>query len=276
MKTFKKFLRTGLGVIGALIILSLIVVALFAGQIAPFDPNAQDYNKILLEPGGEHVFGTDDLGRDIFSRVIYGAQVSIKAALLSVGIAILIGVPIGLLSGYFGGFWDEWVVMRSVDAMQAFPFLILALAIAAVLGNGFGNAMIAIGIGFAPAFIRITRGQVLQLRNMEYIHAAKATGVKDGRIIFSHILPNALNPIIIQASLAMAAGILAEASLSYLGLGVQPPTPSWGSMLNQAQTLMNVAPYATFYPGMAIFLVVLGFNLLGDGLQQALDPRIRK
>ncbi|MEH7480232.1 ABC transporter permease [Neobacillus drentensis] len=276
MKTFKKFLRTGLGVFGGVIILSLILMAIFAHQLAPFDPNAQDYNAILLPPGGEHFFGTDDLGRDIFSRVVYGAQISIKAALLSVGIAILIGVPIGLLAGYFGGFWDEWVVMRSVDAMQAFPFLILALAIAAVLGNGFGNAMIAIGIGFAPAFIRITRGQVLQLRNMEYIHAAKATGVKDLRIIFSHILPNALNPIIIQSTLAMASGILAEASLSYLGLGVQPPTPSWGSMLNQAQTIMTQSPYATIFPGMAIFLVVLGFNLLGDGLQQTLDPRIRK
>ncbi|MEH7305245.1 MULTISPECIES: ABC transporter permease [Bacillaceae] len=276
MKTFKKFLRTGLGVFGGVIILSLILMAIFAHQLAPFDPNAQDYNAILLPPGGEHFFGTDDLGRDIFSRVVYGAQISIKAALLSVGIAILIGVPIGLLAGYFGGFWDEWVVMRSVDAMQAFPFLILALAIAAVLGNGFGNAMIAIGIGFAPAFIRITRGQVLQLRNMEYIHAAKATGVKDLRIIFSHILPNALNPIIIQSTLAMASGILAEASLSYLGLGVQPPTPSWGSMLNQAQTIMTESPYATIFPGMAIFLVVLGFNLLGDGLQQTLDPRIRK
>ncbi|MGG3467528.1 ABC transporter permease [Neobacillus pocheonensis] len=276
MKTFKKFLRSGLGVFGGVIILSLILMAIFAHQLAPFDPNAQDYNAILLPPGGEHFFGTDDLGRDIFSRVVYGAQISIKAALLSVGIAILIGVPIGLLAGYFGGFWDEWVVMRSVDAMQAFPFLILALAIAAVLGNGFGNAMIAIGIGFAPAFIRITRGQVLQLRNMEYIHAAKATGVKDLRIIFSHILPNALNPIIIQATLAMASGILAEASLSYLGLGVQPPTPSWGSMLNQAQTIMTESPYATIFPGMAIFLVVLGFNLLGDGLQQTFDPRIRK
>jgi peptide/nickel transport system permease protein len=166
--------------------------------------------------------------------------------------------------------------MRFVDAMQAFPFLILALAIAAVLGSGFGNAMIAIGIGFVPAFIRITRGQVLQVRNLEYIHAARATGVKDMRIIFSHILPNVLNPIIIQATLAMAAGILAEASLSYLGLGVKPPTPSWGSMLNQAQTLLTVAPYVTLYPGMAIFVAVFGFNLLGDGLQQILDPRIRK
>lgn len=189
---------------------------------------------------------------------------------------MLIGVPIGLLSGYYRGFWDEWVVMRSVDAMQAFPFLILALAISAVLGSGFGNAMLAIGIGFAPAFIRITRGQVLSLRNMEYIQAARSVGVKDARIIFRHILPNALNPIVIQATLAMASGIIAEASLSYLGLGVQPPTPSWGSMLNQAQTLMSVAPYATFYPGIAIFLVVLGFNLLGDGLQQVLDPRARK
>lgn len=276
MKTMGKFLRNGLGVIGAVIILGLIVVAIFAPQIAPFDPNEQDYNSILLPPGGDHLFGTDDLGRDIFSRVVYGARISMEAALISVGIAMLIGVPIGLLSGYYRGFWDEWIVMRSVDAMQAFPFLILALAISAVLGSGFGNAMLAIGIGFAPAFVRITRGQVLTLRNMEYIHAARSVGVKDARIIFRHILPNALNPIMIQATLAMASGIIAEASLSYLGLGVQPPTPSWGSMLNQAQTLMSVAPYATFYPGIAIFLVVLGFNLLGDGLQQVLDPRSRK
>ncbi|MED1784531.1 ABC transporter permease [Brevibacillus fortis] len=276
MKTVGKFLRNGLGVIGAVIILGLILVAIFAPLIAPFDPNAQDYNKILMPPDGEHFFGTDDLGRDIFSRVVYGARISIQAALISVGIAMLIGVPIGLLSGYYRGFWDEWIVMRSVDAMQAFPFLILALAISAVLGSGFGNAMLAIGIGFAPAFIRITRGQVLSLRNMEYIQAARSVGVKDARIIFRHILPNAMNPIVIQATLAMASGIIAEASLSYLGLGVQPPTPSWGSMLNQAQTLMSVAPYATFYPGIAIFLVVLGFNLLGDGLQQVLDPRARK
>jgi peptide/nickel transport system permease protein len=276
MKTVRKFLRNVLGLLGALIILSLILVAVFADQIAPYDPNAQNYDKILLPPNGEHLFGTDDLGRDIFSRVVYGSRISIQAAVISVGIAMLIGVPIGLLSGYYRGFWDEWIVMRSVDAMQAFPFLILALAISAVLGSGFGNAMLAIGIGFSPAFVRITRGQVLALRNMEYIHAAKSVGVKDIRIIFRHILPNALNPIIIQGTLAMAAGILAEASLSYLGLGVQPPTPSWGSMLNQAQTLMSVAPYATFYPGLAIFLVVLGFNLLGDGLQQVLDPRVRK
>jgi peptide/nickel transport system permease protein len=275
MKGFKKFLKTGLGLIGGLIIVLMFFVAIFAEQIAPFDPNLQNYEAILLEPGGAHPFGTDDLGRDIFSRIIYGSQISIQAALISVGIALGIGVPIGLFSGYYRGFWDEWVVMRAVDAMQAFPFLILALAIAAVLGSGFGNAMIAIGIGFAPAFIRITRGQVLSLRNMEYIHAAKSVGVKDMRIIFGHILPNAMSPIIIQSSLAMASGILAEASLSYLGLGVQPPTPSWGSMLNQAQTLMTVAPYTTFYPGMAIFVVVLGFNLLGDGLQQYLDPRIK-
>ncbi|MGQ7279902.1 MULTISPECIES: ABC transporter permease [Brevibacillus] len=276
MNAMRKFVRNGLGVLGGLIILSLIVVAIFAEQIAPYDPNAQNYDKVLMPPSAEHPFGTDDLGRDIFSRVIYGSRISIEAAVISVGIAMLIGVPIGLLSGYYRGFWDEWIVMRTVDAMQAFPFLILALAISAVLGSGFGNAMLAIGIGFSPAFVRITRGQVLSLRNMEYIQAARAVGVKDSRIIFRHILPNALNPIVIQATLAMAAGILAEASLSYLGLGVQPPTPSWGSMLNQAQTLMSVAPYATFYPGMAIFLVVLGFNLLGDGLQQILDPRVRK
>jgi peptide/nickel transport system permease protein len=276
MKEFKKFLKNGLGLVGGLIIVIMLLTAIFAENIAPFDPNEQNYDVILVEPGeGEYLFGTDDLGRDIFSRVVYGARISIKAALYSVGIAILIGVPIGLFSGYYRGVWDEWVVMRAVDAMQAFPFLILALAIAAVLGNGFGNAMIAIGIGFSPAFVRITRGQVLSLRNMEYIQAAKAVGVKDMRIIFGHILPNAMSPIIIQSTLAMAAGILAEAALSYLGLGVQPPTPSWGSMLNQAQTLMTVAPYTTLYPGLAIFAVVLGFNLLGDGLQQYLDPRIK-
>ncbi|WP_232699873.1 ABC transporter permease [Brevibacillus daliensis] len=276
MKNWKLFMRSGMGVVGAIIILGLILCATFASVIAPYDPNVQDYNSILLEPNSEHWFGTDDLGRDIFSRVVYGAQISIKAAIVSVGIAMIIGVPIGLFTGYYRGFWDEWVVMRVVDAMQAFPFLILALAISAVLGAGFGNAMLAIGIGFAPAFIRITRGQVLSLRNMEYIHAAKSVGMKDSRIIFGHILPNALSPIIIQATLAMASGILAEASLSYLGLGVQPPTPSWGSMLNQAQSLLSVAPYATYYPGLAIFVVVLGFNLLGDGLQQYLNPRTRK
>ncbi len=276
LSNVRKFLRNGLGMIGVIIIASIVIMAIFEKQIAPFDPNAQDYNHILSPPSAEYLFGTDDLGRDIFSRVVYGARISIQAALISVGIAMSIGVPIGLLSGYYRGFWDEWVVMRIVDSMQAFPFLILALAIAAVLGSGFGNAMLAIGIGFSPAFVRITRGQVLSLRNLEYIHAARSVGVKDFRIIFRHILPNALNPIVIQATLAMASGILAEASLSYLGLGVQPPTPSWGSMLNQAQTLISVAPYATFYPGMAIFLMVLGFNLLGDGLQQVLDPQRRK
>ncbi|MCM3784855.1 ABC transporter permease [Neobacillus mesonae] len=276
MKKFKKFFKSGLGVLGTLIILVLIITAVFASTIAPYDPNMQDYNSILQEPSGDHLFGTDDLGRDIFSRVVYGAQISIKAALMSVAIAVFIGVPIGLLTGYYRGFWDEWVVMRIVDSFQAFPFLILALALSAVLGAGFGNAMLAIGIGFAPTFVRITRGQVLSLRNMEYVQAAKSVGVKDGRIIFGHILPNALGPIIIQATLTMASGILAEASLSYLGLGVQPPTPSWGSMLNQAQSLMSVAPYATLYPGLAIFFVVLGFNLLGDGLQQFLNPRSRK
>ncbi len=276
MKAIKQFMRMRLGVVGAVIILALVLIALFANVIAPYDPNELNYDAMLEKPSAEHWFGTDDLGRDIFSRVVYGAKISIQAALISVGIAMLIGIPIGLFTGYYRGFWDEWVVMRMVDAMQAFPFLILALAISAVLGSGFGNAMLAIGIGFSPAFVRITRGQVLSLRNMEYIQAAKAIGVKDISIIFGHILPNAIGPIIIQATLTMATGILAEASLSYLGLGVQPPTPSWGSMLNHAQSLMSVAPYATLFPGMAIFIVVLGFNLLGDGLQQFLDPRNRK
>ncbi len=272
----KKLTGNGLAVVGGSIVLLLIILALFAPWIAQIDPNAQDYSRLLIPPSAQHWFGTDDLGRDIFARVIFGARISLQAALIVVFIAMLIGVPLGLISGYFRGVWDEWVIMRVVDAIQAFPFLILALALAAVLGAGFGNAMLAIGIGFAPAFIRITRAQVMSIRNLEYIHAARATGIPNWRIVCYHVLPNALNPIIIQATLAMAAAIIAEASLSYLGLGVQPPTPSWGSMLNHAQSMMSVAPYATLFPGLAIFIVVLGFNLLGDGLQQTLDPKIKQ
>ncbi len=276
LKFIKKLSKNGLALIGGGIVLLLIIMAIFAPWIAHIDPNAQDYSQILVPPSSAHWFGTDDLGRDIFSRVIFGARISLQAALIVVFIAMLIGVPIGLISGYYRGIWDEWVIMRTVDAIQAFPFLILALALAAVLGAGFGNAMLAIGIGFAPAFIRITRAQVMSIRNLEYIHAANATGIPSFRILWRHVLPNALNPIIIQATLAMAAAIIAEASLSYLGLGVQPPTPSWGSMLNHAQSMMSVAPYATLFPGLAIFVVVLGFNLLGDGLQQTLDPKINR
>jgi ABC-type dipeptide/oligopeptide/nickel transport system permease subunit len=217
--------------------------------------------------------GTDSLGSDVFSRVVYGARISLQASLISVGIAMGVGVPLGLISGYFRGFWDEWILMRIVDSIQAFPFLILALVIAAVLGGGLGFAMIAIGIAFIPNFVRITRAQVLTVRGLDYVEAARAVGAGNLRIITHHVLPNSLPPLLVQTTLAMGYAIIAEATLSYLGLGAEPGEPSWGSMLFQAQSYLTSAWWMAFFPGMAIFFAVLGFNLLGDGVREALDPR---
>jgi peptide/nickel transport system permease protein len=273
----RRFVRNKLAVVGAVIIGVLVLTALFAPFLATHDPiYDQDYAAVLQPPGNGHWLGTDDLGRDTFSRLVYGARLSLEAAVISVGIAVVFGVPIGLLTGYFRGFWDEWVVMRIVDAMQAFPSLILALAMAAVLGGGFVNAMIAIGIGFLPSFVRITRAQVLTVSNMEYVQAAKAIGAGHGRILFLHVLPNSLAPILVQITLAMASAIIAEAGLSYLGLGARPEEPSWGSMLHIAQGYLNTDPLLAFWPGLAIFLVVLGFNLLGDGIREVLDPKLKR
>jgi peptide/nickel transport system permease protein len=227
----------------------------------------------LRPPGEGGLMGTDSLGSDVFSRVVYGARISLEASLISVGLAIGVGVPLGLVSGYFRGFWDEWIVMRAVDSIQAFPFLILALVIAAVLGGGLGFAMIAIGIAFIPNFVRITRAQVLTVRGLDYVEAARAVGAGNARIMLRHVLPNSLPPILVQTTLAMGYAIIAEATLSYLGLGAEPGEPSWGSMLFQAQSYLSSAWWMAFFPGMAIFFAVLGFNLLGDGVREALDPR---
>ncbi|TVY05703.1 ABC transporter permease [Paenibacillus cremeus] len=272
----RRFLRNRLAVCGAIIIGLLVIAAIFAPVLATHDPFNQNYSDLLQKPSGDHWLGTDDLGRDTFSRLLYGARLSLEAALVSVGIAVVIGVPIGLLSGYFRGFWDDWVVMRLVDAMQAFPSLILALAMAAALGGGFFNAMVAIGIGFTPAFVRITRAQVLTVRNLEYIQAAKAIGARNWRIMFLHVLPNSMAPLMVQITLSMAAAIIAEASLSYLGLGARPEEPSWGSMLHIAQGYLNIEPTLAIWPGMSIFLVVLGFNFLGDGIREVLDPKLKR
>lgn len=273
----RRFSKNKLAVVGAVIILLLILTALLAPVLATHDPIFdQDYNNTISAPGNGHLLGTDDLGRDTFSRLIYGARLSLEAALISVSIAVLIGVPIGLITGYYRGFWDEWVVMRVIDSMQAFPSIILALVMAAVLGGGFFNAMVAIGIGFLPSFVRITRAQVLTVRNLEYVQAAKAIGARDFRIMFLHVLPNCLAPILVQATLSMAAAIVAEAGLSYLGLGARPEQPSWGSMLHIAQGYLNIEPLLAFWPGLAIFLVVLGFNLLGDGIREVLDPKLKR
>lgn len=270
----RRFSRNRLAVFGAVVIGLMILVALLAPLIAPYGPNAQDYDASLQNESVRHPMGADLSGRDQLSRIIYGARISVQASLYAVGIALLIGVPVGLLTGYYRGFWDEWVVMRIVDTLQAFPFLILALALAATLGGGFGKAMIAIGIGFSPGFIRIVRAQVMTVSGQEFVQAAKSIGVKDFRILTRHVLPNSMAPLLVQTTLAMGSAILAEASLSFLGLGVQPPTPSWGKMLAESKDYLNIAPHLAYWPGVAIFLAVLGFNLMGDGVREALDPRI--
>lgn len=272
----RRFRRDKQAIAGALIIGTLILLALFAPFIVSYDPLHQDYSAVLQSPGKAHLMGTDDLGRDTFSRLVYGARLTLLAAFIPVSIALCIGVPVGMLTGYVGGIWDQWLVMRVVDAMQAFPSLILALAMAAVLGGGFVNAMIAIGIGYLPAFIRISRAQTLAVKNLEYVYAAKATGAHDLRVMFHHVLPNIASTLFVQTTLAMATAIIAEAGLSYLGLGARPEQPSWGSMLNVAQGYLNTQPWLAFWPGLAISLVVLGFNLLGDGLRKAIDPKLKR
>ena len=257
---------------GLAVVVFFVVLALAAPLIAPFDPLATDWRLVRKPPSLLHLFGTDDLGRDVLSRVIWGARASLMAGLVSVSIALAVAVPLGLASGYLGGFIDG-VLMRIIDAMLAIPFLVLAIALAAFLGPSLINAMIAIGIVQTPIFTRLTRGQALAVKHEDYIEAARAVGNPDRRILLRHILPNILPPILVQATLAIAAAIIAEAGLSFLGLGQQPPTPSWGSMLNTARNFLSQAPWMAVWPGLAIFSLVLSFNLLGDGLRDALDPR---
>lgn len=270
---WRRFRRNRLAVLGLGIVSVIVLAAVFAPLIAPADPRGQDYALTLRPPGDGGLMGTDSLGGDIFSRVVYGARISLESSLISVGIALGIGVPLGLTAGYFRGIWDEWFVMRIMDSLQAFPFLILALVIASILGGGLGFAMIAIGIGFTPAFVRITRGQVLTVRGLDYVEAARSIGTSHLNIMLRHVLPNSLPPLLVQTTLTIGYAIIAEATLSYLGLGAAPGEPSWGSMLYQAQAYLSSAWWMAFFPGMAIFFAVLGFNLLGDGVREALDPR---
>jgi peptide/nickel transport system permease protein len=260
--------------VGAGVVLFFVAVAIFAPMVAPYSPTATDWGAVRKAPNLAHWLGTDEIGRDVLSRVIFGARASLKAGVVSVLISLSLGVPIGLISGYVGGFLDG-LLMRIVDAMLACPFLILAIALAAFLGPNLTNAMIAIGISAMPAFIRLTRAQTLSTKVEDYVEAAKAVGNPHYRIVLRHILPNILAPIMVQATLAIAAAIIAEASLSFLGLGQQPPDPSWGSMLNTAKNFLSQAPWMAWWPGLAIFVVVLSFNLLGDGLRDALDPKHR-
>jgi peptide/nickel transport system permease protein len=265
------FKRKG-AVLGAAVVLLMIVLAVLAPQIAPYDPIATDWGAIRKAPSAAHWFGTDENGRDILSRVIFGARASLLAGVISVSIALAIGVPIGLLAGYVGG-WLDALIGRMTDAMLACPFLILAIALAAFLGPSLGNAMIAIGITATPIFIRLTRGQVLATKVEDYIEAARALGNPHLRVALRHVFPNIVPPLLVQATLAIAAAIIAEASLAFLGLGQQPPAPSWGSMLNISQRFFENAPWMAIWPGAAIFVTVLAFNLFGDGLRDALDPK---
>jgi peptide/nickel transport system permease protein len=271
-RALRRLLARRTAVFGLVVVVLMAALALLAPWIAPFDPLATSFAMVRQAPGAAHWFGTDEVGRDLASRVIWGGRASLAAGVISVTIAVGVGVPLGMLAGYVGGVVDA-VVSRITDAMLAIPFLILAIALAAFLGPSLGNAMIAIGITATPIFVRLARGQVLAVRAEDYVEAARAVGNPPARILLRHILPNILPPVIVQATLAIAAAIIAEASLSFLGLGQQPPAPSWGSMLNTAQRFLTQAPWMAIFPGLAIFVTVLAFNLLGDGLRDALDPK---
>jgi len=254
------------------VILGFIVVAVAAPQLAPYDPTAIDYRALRKPPSAAHPLGTDEVGRDVLSRLLWGARASLLAGVIPVSIAVAISVPLGLLSGVVGG-WIDGLIMRINDAMLSIPFLIVAIALAAFLGPGLGNAMIAIGIAALPTFVRLVRGTVLAVRTEEYVEAAHALGCSRPRVAVRHILPNTLPPLFVQMSITVAAAIIAEASLSFLGLGQQPPAPSWGSMLNAAQRYLSQAPWMALYPGLMIFGIVMALNVLGDGLRDVLDPR---
>lgn len=274
-RTIRAFLANRLAIAGGVILLLLVLGAILTPILVPRSPTATDFSVLQQGPSAEHWFGTDHLGRDIFARVFYGARVSLTAGLISVMMAVVLGGIIGLIAGFYRG-WIDDVLMRLTDAMLAFPFLVFAIALAAVLGPSLQNTMLAIGVVTTPVFARLIRGQVLAERPRDYVQAAVALGGSDSRIIVRHLLPNILGPLIVQVSLSMASAVLAEATLSFLGLGVQPPTPSWGSMLNDARGYLSQAPYMAMFPGLAIFVAVLAFNLIGDGLRDALDPRLKK
>jgi peptide/nickel transport system permease protein len=271
-RAWRRLKRRKAAVLGLTVIALLTALALLAPLIAPYGPAAQSWTAVRKAPSLAHWFGTDEVGRDVLSRVIYGARASLAAGCISVCIALGIGIPLGLTAGYLGGIVDM-LLSRLTDAMLACPFLILAIALSAFLGPSLGNAMIAIGITTTPIFVRLTRGQVMAVKVEDYVQAARAVGNPRWRIAIVHILPNILPALLVQATLSIAAAIIAEAALSFLGLGQQPPAPSWGSMLNAAQRFLATAPWMAIWPGLAIFLAVLSFNLVGDGLRDALDPR---
>ncbi|MFM2151413.1 MAG: hypothetical protein RLZZ187_3719 [Pseudomonadota bacterium] len=271
-RALRRFLRHKLAMFGLVVVVAFVLVALLAPWIAPYDPIETSWSRIRKPPSWAHPFGTDENGRDVLSRLIWGARASLMAGVVSVLGAVAIGVPLGLFAGLAGG-WVDAVLSRIADAMLSVPFLILAIALAAFLGPALENAMLAIAITASPVFVRLARGMALEAKSTDWVEAARALGNPPWRTAFVHVLPNIVPPLLVQSTLAIAESIIAEASLSFLGLGQQPPAPSWGSMLNSAQRFLDDAPWLAVAPGLGIFLVVLAFNLVGDGLRDALDPR---
>ncbi len=271
-RTWRKLRANRSALFGFCIVVFFVTISLLAPVLPIDDPTATSWSAVRKAPSLAHLMGTDEIGRDIFARMIWGARASLIAGVISVLLAVALGVPFGLVAGYFGG-WIDQLISRATDALLAMPFLILAVALAAFLGPSLTNAMIAIGLAAMPIFIRLTRGQVLSVKTEDYVEGARAVGLNDISIMLRYILPNVFAPVLVQATLTIATAIILEAALSFLGLGQQPPAPSWGSMLNVAKNFLTQAPWMAWWPGAAIFLVVLGFNLLGDGLRDALDPR---
>ena len=272
--TLRQLLRHRVGMLGVIIVAVLIVMGVFGPYIAPYDPNAIDAQARFAPPSLGRWLGTDDFGRDTLSRIMFGARISLQVGVIAVGIAATVGSLLGLVAGYGGRLVDE-VIMRAMDVLFAFPAILLAIAILAALGKGVANAMIAIGIVYIPIFARIARSSVLTIREEEFIEAARSCGATDGRILFRHILPNAMAPLIVETTLSLAFAILAEAALSFFGLGVQPPDASWGRMLSEGRAYFQQSAWMALFPGLAIMLTVMGFNFLGDGLRDAMDPSLR-
>jgi len=272
---FEDFRKNRLALIGIIIVCCVIVVAILAPLIQIHDPLQQDITHRLQKPSTEHFFGTDHLGRDVWSRIVHGSRVALLVGIIAVGIGVIFGTPIGAISGYYRGKVDE-VIMRFMDAVLAFPPILMALVVVTILGASLFNTMLAIGVDYIPRFARVVRGSVLSEREKEYVEAGRMVGEANLSILFRQILPNSLSPLIVQSTVFIAYAMLTEAALSFLGLGIQPPNPSWGSMLNEAKLFIESDPYLAIIPGLAISITVLGFNLFGDGLRDILDPRLSK
>jgi peptide/nickel transport system permease protein len=269
-----RFLGHRTGLVAALFVLVLALAAVLAPWVVRHDPLAQDLGAILRAPSAAHPLGTDDLGRDVLARIVHGARISLTASLMAVAIAVVLGVPLGLAAGYLGGMTDD-AIMRVSDAVQSIPALVLAMAIAAALGPSLFHVMVAVGVVFAPRFARLVRGQVLALREELFVEGARAVGAAHLRVVCHHVLPNVLSPIVVQISISIAFALLAETSLSFLGVGIRPPLPSWGADVGRGYRFMRLAPWLVFMPGMAILLTSLAFTFIGDGIRDAVDPRQR-